>query len=230
MDGKTLSGQNGSIDGSQLYTPNVPAGYSVRCVTSCDNGDADLYLSFGGPESPFECVSEEEGSYEVCSATAPASEDTILYAEVYAFDAYSHLEITCTISPPPTPTLSPTLAPTAGPIALMDGKTLSGQNGSLDGSQLYTLNVPAGYLVKCVTSCSNGDADLALRFGDPGSRIECSSDENGSSEVCSATAPASEDTTLYAEVIAYKAYSNLEIKCTTDCRTGGLFNRACNEK
>jgi hypothetical protein len=212
---QTLSEHHGSFRTSQQYTRNVPAGYFVECVISANDGDADLYLRFGNPESLRECVSANGGSNEVCSATAPVGDDTTLFADVHANDYYSYLEITCTISSSQPPTVSPTSAPTDGlPIALTDGQTLGDQNDSFRRSQQYTLDVPAGYIVECVISANNGDADLYLRFGDPESSAECYRANGGSNEVCSATAPAGEDTALFAEVVAWNTYSDLEITCT----------------
>jgi len=111
------------------------------------------------------------------------------------------------------------LPPPQPPINLTDGQSLSGQSGDTGVVQQYTLSVSSGDTVTCATACNNGDADLYLRFGAeavPDSRSsvnECGSYSLNSNEQC-ATGSAPGDTTLYAAVHAYKAYTDLTITCT----------------
>jgi hypothetical protein len=117
--------------------------------------------------------------------------------------------------PPPNP-----------PMVLTDGVPLSGQDGITGNIQQYTLDVAAGDLVTCTTSCNNGDADLYLRFGaeaevNPTStNNECGSYSSNSNESCTTGAAPSADT-LYGAVHAYAAYTNLTITCTTIDGSGG---------
>ena len=96
-----LSGQDGTTGNIQQYTLGVAAGESVTCTTSCNNGDADLYLRFGAeaeanPNSTNnECGSYSSNSNESCTTGAAASMDT-LYAGVHAYATYTNLAITCT--------------------------------------------------------------------------------------------------------------------------------------
>jgi hypothetical protein len=241
-DGQPLSSQSGEVNSTQLYLLTVPGGHSVECVTSCDNGNADLKLRFGDPALLDTCYSGSNSSNEVCNAAAPYRPDdylvdddfvntTTLYAEVYSVGKYSNLTITCTISEG------------LPSIALVDGKRLDGQHGAHHTSTFYSLNIPAGHSVECETSCDNGDADLYLFFDDSEGWEEYVS-HSDSYEVCSATAPADENTMLHAEVHAYGEYSNLNIRCTTksppvptarpspqptepNCQASGLFSGQC---
>lgn len=103
-DAQTLGGQDGSSNAIQQYIldGNVLAGKAVNCVTSCNNGDADLYLRFGAeaeanPNSlNNECGSYSSNSNEECT-TGPAPSNTTLYAAVHAYADYTSLEITCQI-------------------------------------------------------------------------------------------------------------------------------------
>ena len=102
-DGVQLNGQDGTTGNIQQYTLGVANGDSVTCTTSCNNGDADLYLRFdaeaeANPNSIVnECASYSSNSNESCSTGAASSADT-LYAAVHAYAAYTDLAITCTIS------------------------------------------------------------------------------------------------------------------------------------
>ena len=100
-DGVPLSGQDGIIGNIQQYTLEVAAGHTVTCTTSCNNGDADLYLRFGAeaeanPNSTNNaCGSYSSNSNESCTTGAAPSADP-LYGAVHAYTGYSNLTITCT--------------------------------------------------------------------------------------------------------------------------------------
>jgi len=102
-DGVPLSGQDGTMGNIQQYTLGVAAGESVTCTTSCNNGDADLYLRFGAeaeanPTSTVnECGSYSSNSNESCTTGAASSADT-LYGAVHAYATYSDLTIICTVN------------------------------------------------------------------------------------------------------------------------------------
>jgi len=101
-DGVPLSGQSGNTGDIQQYTLDVSAGDAVTCTTSCNNGDADLYLRFGAdaeanPNSTNnECGSYSSNSNESCTTGAAPSADT-LYAGVHAYSTYTDLTISCSI-------------------------------------------------------------------------------------------------------------------------------------
>jgi Zn-dependent metalloprotease len=102
-DDVPLSGQDADVTGNiQPYTLGVAAGDSVTCTTSCNNGDADLYLRFGAEAEPNpnstnnECGSYSSNSNESCTTGAAPSANT-LYAGVHAYAGYTDLTITCTI-------------------------------------------------------------------------------------------------------------------------------------
>jgi len=112
-NGQALSGQSGSTGVVQQYTLSVLSGEKVTCATTCNNGDADLYLRFGAEavadpgSSVNQCGSYSSNSNEQCT-TGSAPGDTTLYAAVHAYATYTGLTITCTIgggvvcSPPGT--------------------------------------------------------------------------------------------------------------------------------
>ncbi len=101
-DGVALGGQDGAAGVTQAYTLGVASGDSVTCSTSCNNGDADLYLRFDGtpetnPNSTVNaCGSYSSTSNESCT-TGSASSAGTLNAAVQAYSAYTNLSITCTI-------------------------------------------------------------------------------------------------------------------------------------
>jgi len=100
-DGMPLSGQDGITGNIQQYTLGVAAGHTVTCTTSCNNGDADLYLRFGteaevNPTSTNnECGSYSSNSNESCTTGAAPNADT-LYGAVHAYTGYTDLTIICT--------------------------------------------------------------------------------------------------------------------------------------
>ena len=102
-DGVPLDKQGADTGNIQPYTLDVATGDLVTCTTSCNNGDADLYLRFGAeaeanPNSIVnECGSYSSNSDESCTTGAALNNDT-LYAAVHAYAAYTDLTITCTIS------------------------------------------------------------------------------------------------------------------------------------
>ncbi len=100
-DGVPLGGQDGATGNIQQYTLDVGANKTVTCTTSCNNGDADLYLRFGAdaeanPNSTVnECGSYSSNSNESCTTGVTSSADT-LFAAVHAFAGFTNLTITCT--------------------------------------------------------------------------------------------------------------------------------------
>ena len=102
VDGIPLDNQDAATGNYQPYTLlNVAAGSTVTCTTSCNNGDADLYLRFGSeaeanPNSTVNaCGSYTSTSNESCT-TGAASEATTLFAGVHAYAGFTNLQITCT--------------------------------------------------------------------------------------------------------------------------------------
>jgi bacillolysin len=101
FNGVLLSGQDATTGNIQPYTLAVASGSTVTCTTSCNNGDADLYLRFGdeaeaNPSSTAnECGSYSSTSNESCTTGAAASATT-LFAGIHAYAGYTNLSITCT--------------------------------------------------------------------------------------------------------------------------------------
>ena len=97
-DGVLLNNQGGRTGFVQQYVlENVAPGAMVTCSLAGSNGDADLYLRFGGetgPEEVNDCSSLSSTSNEECTV-GPAASTTDLYAAVHAFSGYSGLQITC---------------------------------------------------------------------------------------------------------------------------------------
>ncbi len=102
-DGVALGNQDADTGNIQQYTLDVASGSTVTCTTSCNNGDADLYLRFGAeaeanPNSTAnECGSYSSTSNESCT-TGSAPSATTLFAGVHAYAGYTNLSITCTES------------------------------------------------------------------------------------------------------------------------------------
>jgi hypothetical protein len=100
-DDVPLGNQNAVTGNIQPYTLDVAAGHTVTCTTSCNNGDADLYLRFGTEAEPNPnstvnaCGSYSSNSNESCTTGAAPSADT-LYAGVHAYAGYTDLTIICT--------------------------------------------------------------------------------------------------------------------------------------
>jgi vibriolysin len=101
-DGVALGNQDAATGNYQPYTlVDVASGSTVTCSTSCNNGDADLYLRFGqnaeaNPNSTAnECGSYSEFSNESCT-TGAAPSATTLFAAVHAYAGFSNLSIICT--------------------------------------------------------------------------------------------------------------------------------------
>ncbi|ABZ78028.1 peptidase M4 thermolysin [Shewanella halifaxensis HAW-EB4] len=114
------------------------------------------------------------------------------------------------------------------PIELTDKVVMNDQSASSGEIQHYFLEgVSAGKTVTCSTSCSNGDADLYLRFNalaeaNPNSNNnECGSYSEDSNESCTTGAPSSDATTLNAAVHAYASYSSLSLTCLINSDDGG---------
>lgn len=97
----SLDGQSADTGNVQQYTSSIGANHTATCSTQGNNGDADLYLRFGGAaeanpnSSNNECGSYSSTSNESCT-TGSATSSTTLYAAVHAYAGYTNLTITCT--------------------------------------------------------------------------------------------------------------------------------------
>ena len=84
-------------DSEQQYILDpVAAGDYVTCTLNGDNGDADIEIFFENAPNNG-CSSFNAGSEETCRV-GPATSDTVLYAIVIAYQPYTDLSITCSIS------------------------------------------------------------------------------------------------------------------------------------
>lgn len=104
-DGVAINDQSASSGDIQYYVlEGVGAGKTVTCSTSCNNGDADLYLRFNAqpeinPNSAInECGSYSSNSNESCTTGSAPNDGTKLNAAVHAFASYSSLSLTCLIN------------------------------------------------------------------------------------------------------------------------------------
>ena len=104
FDGQAVNGVSLDTGVTQDYFLNgIVSGDTVTCSTSCNNGDADLYLRFGqaaetNPNSNNNaCGSYTANSNESCT-TGAASGNTSLWAAVQAYSGFSNLSLTCTVS------------------------------------------------------------------------------------------------------------------------------------
>ena len=211
MDGVPLDGQSQSTE-QEYILASVPEGGIVTCVTNGNNGDADLEIFLeDGPANG--CSSFNPGSNEQCSV-GPASNSTLLHAAVIAYQPYTDLTITCTISDAVAETQAP--AAINVPVYLTDGVPLDGQAHTSE-HQYILEPVMSGDSVTCTLNGNNGDADLEIFLeNDPNNG--CSSFSAGSVEQCT-VGPAVGDTILYATVIAYIPYTDMTITCTTSTST-----------
>ena len=124
----------------ELVDP-VFAGDTLQCTTRASDGDADLYVKFGGYPNLYpntqnnDCSSFTATSNEACTTRA-ASSRTNAFVIIHAYTEmeFTDLTLTCTINTqtpaptnPPTnrPTNPPTNRPTPAPIATTSG---SGSN------------------------------------------------------------------------------------------------------
>ncbi len=100
-DSVPLGGQDATTGEIQQYTLDVAEGSTVTCSTTCNNGDADLYLRFdadaeANPNSTVnECGSYSSNSNESCT-TGVTPSATTLFAGVHAYAGYTDLSIICT--------------------------------------------------------------------------------------------------------------------------------------
>jgi vibriolysin len=107
FDGSSLNNEEGPTgEIQQYYLSGVGLGETVTCTTSCNNGDADLYLRFNeeaeaNPNSLVnECGSWSATSNEACTTGAASSGETTLYAAIHAYSGYTSLSLTCTVNTP----------------------------------------------------------------------------------------------------------------------------------
>jgi bacillolysin len=95
----------------------VKGGQSLTCTTTCDNGDADLFLRWGAPAevNPYsvknECRSYSSDSNEACTTGPAPSSETVLHVAVHAYRSFSNLTLVCNARSDPT--TAPTYAPTS---------------------------------------------------------------------------------------------------------------------
>jgi len=215
--GLPLNNQEGQTGFVQQYVlENVSPGATVTCSLAGSNGDADLYMRFGGeagPQQVNDCSSLGFTSNEECTV-GPAVSTMDLYAAIHAYSGYSGLQITCTCDGCSDP--NPAIPDNA--IELDDGVPLNNQGGRTGFVQQYVLeSVSPGATVTCSLAGSNGDADLYVRFGDeagPQEVNDCSSFSPTSNEECT-VGPVASTTDLYAAIHAFSGYSGLQITCSS---------------
>lgn len=75
------------------FPPDVP---TITCNLACNEGDADLYVSFSGSATPdnFDCSSTNFECFESCSITTNGMAGSVSVS-VYAFDDLVDVELQC---------------------------------------------------------------------------------------------------------------------------------------
>lgn len=174
-------------DSIRTFTIDVPAGASQLLVTTRGGaGDADL--SVYGPDEfgvYLVCGSDDVGNDETCTISSP-NEGT-WEIEIEAFEAYSGLTLTATISAPAAPAVALTITATD---SLENGEWLIEQAASKGVATTYSLNIPEGTnLLEIESAGGNGNADIYI-LG-PGGSLACSAAASNNDELCSIDLPAS---------------------------------------
>lgn len=106
-DATTLTGSktNQAINTAgnyQTYYMSVSEGSTVACQTNGPNGDADLYVRFGGdpeanPNSVVNhCMSYSSNSNEACTTVPAPNGVSEVKVKVHAWSAFSNLAVECT--------------------------------------------------------------------------------------------------------------------------------------
>jgi len=126
--GTPMPGLSGAEGSQKLYRIVVPAGASrLEVQTTGGTGDVDLYLRQGQPPAagqPVACASEGENANESCVVTNPAAGDW--YVLLVAFETYSGVTLTATVSGGGTPTTPGfTLLASPSSVTLAPGGTAS---------------------------------------------------------------------------------------------------------
>ena len=214
-DGVPVVNQSADTGSLQQYIlPNVTVGQSVTCKVAGPSGDADLYVRLGGPAAPGseanECSSTSANSIEQCT-TSVATEDTDVYAGVYAYGEYSNLSVECSVdgSSPPPPT----------GMTLEFGVPMVIEEASAGQVLDYVISdVNAGEVVACSLYGLLGDADLYLDVNgqavpEPNTPTnDCESYTTDSFEFCLA-AVSTNDSWVSVVVEVYTNVSSLTLVC-----------------
>lgn len=192
----------------RTFTIDVPAGASQLLVTTRGGaGDADL--SVYGPDELgvyLVCDSDDVGNDETCSISSP-NEGT-WEIEIEAYEAYSGLTLTATISAPAAPAAALTIRATD---PLQNGEWLIEQAARKGVSTIYALSVPEGTGLLEVESMGNaGNADLYV-LGPNGSLV-CSETASSSDESCTVELPASGSWSV--ELHGVDDYENVMLRAT----------------
>ncbi|KAL3809805.1 hypothetical protein ACHAXA_010388 [Cyclostephanos tholiformis] len=116
------------------YYMDITAGMGMSCLTTGQNGDADLFMKVGSMADPrsFDCASGDATSSEMCSL-GPVLVLTRVYVAVHAYSAISGITLRCygftsnpTSKPTPSkPTWKPTRMPTSKPTRKPTSKPTS---------------------------------------------------------------------------------------------------------
>jgi hypothetical protein len=186
---------------TQSFTLAIEPGARVTCSTTADSGDADLFIRFGAEpdlvEGRYICSGITDLSIETCIARDPGV-NFVLWALVEAFTSIENLEITCSATLPPPPTL------------LTDGVASDPFSLSSSQTQTFTLAVASGETVMCETAADNGDAFLLVRWDvEPSTELvsaDCISASENSTASCNVVDPGNASVLW---VLVYAAFSDV---------------------
>ena len=185
------SGVTMNIDGTsgqeQVYTIDVPAGKAQLDVTTVgDNGDADLYVSFGSAPTTtsYDCRSYTTGSDESCSFNNPQA--GTYHVMVKAYNAFTNVGLTATYSGDAGSGVDCTVEPNH-PDCPQTGEGINETDLSSSDMIVRTIEVAAGQTLTVNTEGGTGDADLFVNFGSQANEwweADCTSRGSGNNETC----------------------------------------------
>ncbi|NQZ09555.1 MAG: S8 family peptidase [Algicola sp.] len=187
---KLSNGVTVTIDGAdkaeQIFTIDVPSGQNLMAITTAgQNGDADLYVSFGvePTTSSYECRSYNSGSNESCNISNPL--EGTYHVMVKAYNDFTAVDLTATFSGDVDPVVDCQLEPSHPDCQA--GEEINESGLASAGTIVRTINVAAGQKLSVTTTAGEGDADLFVNFNSEASdwwSAECSSRNSGNDESC----------------------------------------------
>jgi hypothetical protein len=149
------------------YYIDLNANQNVYCSTYGPNGDADIFMKIeymALPHSHYDCASAKHESeirnFDACSVRV--YEPMRVYVAVHAFEAFSNLNLTCTVRSPE-----------------MYTSTITSMALSLRDVNQYYMDLTAGQVMYCFTFGSNPNTVLYMKIEYPYRRsYDCMSGHN----------------------------------------------------
>lgn len=174
-------------DSEQVFSMDVPAGKAQFDVTTAgDNGDADLYVSFGSVPTTthYDCRSYAGGSNESCRFENPQA--GTYHIMVRAYNAFTDVALTADYSGDVGGGVDCNVDP-SHPDCPQTGEGINESDLTSSDMIVRTIDVTAGQTLSVNTLNGEGDADLFVNFGSQASEwweAECTSRSSGNNESC----------------------------------------------